>query len=310
MKTLGNILMIAFVFLSVYAFRNQLNPVAQDIGNYIKGVSESLNTIPASTIPQISIQSKQPIANSNATTTTPSSHTASQSVTAPNSAAASGMTDASVIYWTNQSRAQNGNLPALTENSTLDATALAKAQDILAKQYFAHVSPTGMSVATQAQAAGYQYIEIGENLALGTFASGQDLVNAWMGSPEHRANILNTNYREIGVAVIKGQYQGNTVWVGVQHFGMPASACPSVDATLKATIDAGQATIASLDAQITAAKNLIDSDPNTTSSEYSQKIDAYNATIGQYNTLVTTIKSDITQYNNEVNTFNTCAGSL
>ena len=54
-----------------------------------------------------------------------------------------------------------------------------------------------------AKKAGYEYISVGENLAMGNFKNDGDLVEAWMNSPGHRANILSFKYKELGVAVIK-----------------------------------------------------------------------------------------------------------
>jgi uncharacterized protein YkwD len=88
-------------------------------------------------------------------------------------------------------------------------------------QYFAHESPTGEKVSDLAKKFGYDFLLIGENLAMGNFSSDEDLVLAWMESPGHRENILNEKYQEIGVAVKKGIFEGKEVWIAVQHFGLP-----------------------------------------------------------------------------------------
>ena len=143
------------------------------------------------------------------------------------------LTDAGVIEWTNTNRAQNGQLPALKENTLLDQAAELKLQDMFKQQYFEHVNPQGVGPGDLAKKVGYNFIAEGENLALGNFGNDQSLVTAWMNSPGHRANILNVHYTEIGVAVGQGSYQGQTTWLAVQEFGRPASSCPSVDLALK-----------------------------------------------------------------------------
>ena len=130
-----------------------------------------------------------------------------------------------IIAQTNLQRQENGNLPALKENAELDATAAAKANDMFINQYFEHVSPSGIGPGDLAQKNGYSYIVEGENLILGNFSSEKEVVQDWMNSPGHRANILNVRYTDIGVSIIKGTYKGQTVWIGVQEFGLPSSVC-------------------------------------------------------------------------------------
>src|SRR3989344_4832623 len=171
-----------------------------------------------------------------------------------------------VIEHTNIERAQNGGLPALVENYTLNRDAQMKVDDMFAKQYFEHVSPIGVGPADLAKAVGYAYVIVGENLALGDFGSDEKLVTAWMNSPGHRANILNSHYQEIGVAVGKGIYEGRETWLAVQSFGMPLSACPTIDAQIKTQIENNNMQIAMERAQIDTKKaqieNTATSDPN------------------------------------------------
>ncbi len=124
------------------------------------------------------------------------------------------LTIAGTIKWTNTERRNNGALPPLAENSELDEIAALRLADMFKNQYFAHVSPTGSSAESVAKEVGYDYIALGENLALGDFSGDEDLVTAWMNSPGHRANILNTKYQEIGVAVKEGNYAGHSAWIG------------------------------------------------------------------------------------------------
>lgn len=210
-----------------------------------------------------------------------------------------------VITETNFQRQQNGNLAALKENAKLDDAASAKANDMFLKQYFEHASPSGVDPGTLVQNHGYDYIVAGENLILGNFSSEKEVVQDWMNSPGHRANILNVRYTEIGVAIIKGTYQGQTVWIGVQEFGLPLSACAQPDDSLKNQTDSDKMQLDALSSQIDDKKNQINgADQN--SPAYSQMIDDYNQLVVQYNLLAETTKTIITQYNIEVNNFNNC----
>lgn len=217
-----------------------------------------------------------------------------------------------VIVWNNSNRAQNGQLPALTENSLLDAAAQAKLKDMFNQQNFEHINPQGRGPADLAKTAGYEYISIGENLALGNYKNDQDLVTAWMNSPGHRANILNNRYREIGVAVGRGMFEGSVTWLAVQEFGQPASSCPSVDLNLKAQINSLHADIGQIEPQIATLKNQVETDSPQTQADYdahNQKVAQYNALIKIYNNKVDALKFATDQYNVEVRAYNICAGS-
>lgn len=213
---------------------------------------------------------------------------------------------AKIIAETNVQRYNNGQLLPLIENAKLDAAAKAKAEDMFANQYFEHISPTGVGPAQLAKNVGYAYIVYGENLILGNFDSEKQIVQAWMDSPGHRANILNTRYIEIGVAIIKGTYQGKTAWIGVQEFGLPLSTCPTdlID-SLKKEIDDDKAQGDSLVLQIQAKKAQIDNTKQN-SPQYNVLVDEYNSLVNQYNQLAQTTKNVIDQYNSQVNIYNNC----
>ncbi|MFA6492870.1 MAG: CAP domain-containing protein [Patescibacteria group bacterium] len=125
-----------------------------------------------------------------------------------------------LVSLTNESRSQNG-LGNLLANSKLSNAAYAKAQDILAKDYFAHNSPDGKTPWDFINESGYVYTYAGENLAIG-YSDANELFTAWMNSPTHRENILGPNYREIGIAVVSGEFQGAETIVAVQEFGTAA----------------------------------------------------------------------------------------
>lgn len=130
------------------------------------------------------------------------------------------ITSSLIISDTNNDRTQNGFAP-LSQNNTLTSVAKARLENMINNNYFAHVSPSGEDVVTESASNEYNYLYLGENLASGDFSGANDVVNAWMNSPGHRANILNKNYTEIGVAVWYGDYLGRKQWLAVQIFGHP-----------------------------------------------------------------------------------------
>jgi len=122
-----------------------------------------------------------------------------------------------LVELTNAERALS-NVPTLTVNETLVRSAEAKAQDLLERDYFNHDTPDGKTPWTFFTDAGYSYTWAGENLAI-DFVTADPIQRAWMASPTHAANILNPHYREIGIAVVEGDFNGKHTAVVVQHFG-------------------------------------------------------------------------------------------
>lgn len=214
-----------------------------------------------------------------------------------------------VIEYTNGSRAQNGGLPALVENELLDRDAQMKLDDMFAKQYFEHVSPAGAGPADLAKVAGYAFVVVGENLALGDFASDQALVDAWMASPGHRANILNTHFQEIGVAVGKGLYEGHETWMAVQSFGRPLSSCPATSPELKAQIDVNNTEITRLRVALDAKKAQIDAAP-TSDPNHNIYVGEFNVLVPEYNVLVESNRASVATYNASVQVFNACISAV
>ncbi len=134
-----------------------------------------------------------------------------------------------VIELTNDERADLAEAP-LRRSATLDAAAKLKAEHMARNEYFSHYAPDGTSPWFWFDKAGYVYAHAGENLAI-HFSDSSEVVDAWMKSPTHRANIVGTQYTEIGVGTAKGEYEGyDTVYV-VQLFGTPAK--PTVAAAPK-----------------------------------------------------------------------------
>ncbi len=122
-----------------------------------------------------------------------------------------------VIALTNVEREQVGD-GTLSENALLTSAAQAKAEDMAAKGYFSHNGPDGKEPWVWIAEAGYSYRFAGENLAV-KFDDSKEVVNAWMGSPTHRANIVKPVYQEIGVGVAQGTYEGSPATFVVQYFG-------------------------------------------------------------------------------------------
>lgn len=125
-----------------------------------------------------------------------------------------------IISLTNESR-KNFGLKVLAENSILNQAAQSKADDMASKGYFAHKSPDGKLPWDFIESAGYNYIMAGENLAV-NFSRAENVSDAWMSSPTHKANILNKNFEEIGIGIAHGEYSGKTSTFVVQMFGVPA----------------------------------------------------------------------------------------
>lgn len=135
---------------------------------------------------------------------------------------ASSISPDQVVELTNAERAKTG-LPALTTNDLLNQAALAKANHMFMNDYWAHVAPDGTTPWSFIRSAGYAYNVAGENLAR-DFSDTSSMIQAWMDSETHRANIVHTKYTQIGVAVVNGKLQGVETTLVVQLFGVPAVA--------------------------------------------------------------------------------------
>jgi uncharacterized protein YkwD len=116
--------------------------------------------------------------------------------------------DAAVLCLINTKRAENGDVP-LTPNAHLEQAAEGHGKEMIADNYFDHVSPSGLTPVARIKSTGYVpngevgYV-IGENLAWGTLslATPQAIVSAWIASPGHLANILEGKYRDTGINVL------------------------------------------------------------------------------------------------------------
>ena len=136
---------------------------------------------------------------------------------------------AAVLCLINHQRAQNGEMP-LTVDARLQSVAQSHVEELIADDYFAHVSPSGVTPVDRMRATGYipgpEFgFVIGENLAWGTLtlSTPKAIVEAWMASPDHRANILEGRYVDTGIGIapsvpasLSGGSQGGTY---AQEFG-------------------------------------------------------------------------------------------
>lgn len=118
-----------------------------------------------------------------------------------------------VVSLVNSERAKNG-LAALSVDSAITKTATLKSQDMAKNHYFSHTSPTYGSPFDLMKQYGVSYRTAGENIAMGQTSPAQ-VMNGWMNSPGHRANILNASYTKIGVGVARNS-SGTYYWT--QHF--------------------------------------------------------------------------------------------
>lgn len=214
-----------------------------------------------------------------------------------------------ILNETNRQRKENGSLPSLLENLKLDRIASLRIKDMFEKGYFEHKSPTGIGASDIASDVGYDFILIGENIALGNFNGDKALVQAWMDSPGHRANILNTRYTEIGIGAEKGKYNGKEVWLAVQIFGRPLNLCNEPDSAIKKSIDEGENLINILDIKAKAYYFEINSMKNSgikNADEYNRKVREYNDTVNQIKSKESELKILIENYNNQIRIFNAC----
>lgn len=148
--------------------------------------------------------------------TAPTAPTAPAKPSASTASANQSSYEQQVVNLVNKERAAAG-LPALTVNATLSKVAEAKAADMRDNHYFDHQSPTYGSPFDMMRQFGVSYTSAGENIAKGQ-RTPEEVMNGWMNSPGHRANILNSNYTQIGVGYVTDS-NGTGYWV--QEFIRP-----------------------------------------------------------------------------------------
>lgn len=134
---------------------------------------------------------------------------------------ATNMSSSGLLEATNQRRIANG-VNSLTINSKLTAAAQAKANDMVARNYWSHNTPEGDEPWVFVKNAGYAYLRAGENLAYG-FDSSNETVIGWMNSPTHKANLLDAAFTEVGFGYANSSnyHKGGEQTVVVAMYGRP-----------------------------------------------------------------------------------------
>lgn len=292
MKISYQIILILFVILSIFLVKDD---VISALGNVSSYFNKSVKS------PLIKLATKEEILPSKVDT--PGALRVVNSLLNINNLK---LSKDKVILLTNEYRKENGNLKALVENQKLDLSAEKKLHDMFDNQYFEHKSPAGIGVGDLGEEVGYEYVLIGENLAMGNFKDEASLLNAWVASEGHRANILNKNYTEIGVAVGKGKFEGKDIWMAVQHFGTPRSICPLIDQVLYGKIILSQNKLKEMEDDLVIRREMISKGAIYEGNTYYEQIDIYNSLINPYYNLIEETKQKINDYNNQIRAFNLC----
>ena len=135
-----------------------------------------------------------------------------QVLTIPQVSSAVTSFESEVIRLVNEIRVQNGLKP-LTANWELSRVARHKSQDMRDQGYFSHTSPTYGTPFQMIKSFGLSFRTAGENIAKG-YATPQAVVNGWMNSSGHRANILNASYTQIGVGYVAQGHYWTQMFIG------------------------------------------------------------------------------------------------
>ncbi|MBU3111587.1 hypothetical protein KPL55_08610 [Clostridium lacusfryxellense] len=139
---------------------------------------------------------------------TPVKTTPVKATTAPNLSADDKIVK-EVVTLVNQERSKQGLAP-LKENVKLSTVARTKSEDMAKNNYFSHTSPTYGSPFDMMKQFGITYSAAGENIAMGQ-PTAASVMDGWMNSPGHRANILSKDFTEIGVGIAKNA-NGSIYW--------------------------------------------------------------------------------------------------
>lgn len=168
--------------------------------------ASSYTVVPGDTLWKIAVKTQtgtQELINSNPQLDNPNLIYPGQKINVPTDEAAS--VEQEVIRLVNVERSKAG-LPALKEDWELSRVAEHKSMDMQQRNYFSHTSPTYGSPFDMMKSYGITYRSAGENIARGQ-RSAEEVVDAWMNSSGHRANILNSKFTHIGVGyVANGNY--------------------------------------------------------------------------------------------------------
>ncbi|MEU6251223.1 sigma-70 family RNA polymerase sigma factor [Streptomyces sp. NPDC047043] len=175
--------------------------------------SASPSPSPAKSKKPSASKTPQPGKTKSAPTTQQSAQPTQSSAITPEPQSAPTDAVAQVVALVNKERASAGCDP-LTEDAQLEKAAQAHSDDMAARNFFDHVNPDGADPGQRITAAGYKWSTYGENIAQGQ-QTPEAVMDSWMNSPGHRANILNCAFKDIGVGIHKGS--GGPWWT--QDFG-------------------------------------------------------------------------------------------
>ena len=214
------------------------------------------------------------------------------------------LTTSGIVWISNLERGSYG-LDPLIKNEKLSLAAEMKVDDMFKNQYFAHVSPSGDEASDLVELTGHSFIVVGENLATGDFKDDKDLVSGWMNSPGHRKNILHPGYLEIGVAVRRGIFEGQEVWMAVQIFALPDHACPKPDQSLFVVISSNKEQLSSIREDLEELGKGV----GLMIPEEGSKILEYNTAVYEYNALLERTVEMVKNYNLQVQLRNECISS-
>ena len=147
----------------------------------------------------------------------------------------SNLTSSYLLQETNQNRSKDKQTP-LSLDPQLTSAAQAKAENMANSNYWAHNSPDGKTPWSFIATSGYQYQAAGENLAYG-FSDASGVIAGWMNSTEHRENILNSAYSDVGFGVATSpNFQGNgPQTIVVAEYGDPVDAVANISFSVPET---------------------------------------------------------------------------
>lgn len=156
-----------------------------------------------------------------------------------------------LVDLTNRNRANN-QVALLTMNPVLQNIAQAKVNDMASKSYFAHTNPEGKQFWAWFRENGYNYLYAGENLAV-NFSDSEEVDQAWMNSPGHRANLLNGKFTEVGIATANGVYNGRPTIFIAQEFGRQMPGVTTQKVAPKTSITTQKTTVPASTSPVLAA---------------------------------------------------------
>jgi len=209
---------VALLALGSVAFLGSLafsHPPKTTVGGTTSAADPAQATPSYPSAPPTDASPTDPASPTPAPTTPAASPTTKRPPATPTQPAGNAGAEAQVLQIVNAERAKAGCKP-LTMDSRLTTAARLHSADMAARHYFDHTTPEGVSFAKRITDAGYRWSAAAENIAAGQQTPAK-VMEAWMNSPGHRANILNCGYVNIGIGLAVG---GRTPY-WTQDFGTP-----------------------------------------------------------------------------------------